>query len=161
MLLSNAYFETRRSMIKKLNHSNKTIALQIFTIFQSSYKIEAELIGTLNFPPLMRTAKDIENSDTLFYGFNENGCLAAIIEVDIDNKHLEINSLTVDPSYFRRGIANKLIKYILDIFDFSKASVETAVVNTPAINLYKNHGFVEYKRWTPSHGIEKLAMSIE
>lgn len=161
MLASSAYFETRRSMIKKLNHSNIKIALQIFTIFQSSYKIEAELIGTLNFPPLMRSAKDIENSDTLFYGFCENDCLAAIIEVDIDNKHLEINSLTVDPSYFRRGIANKLIKYILEIFDFSKVSVETAVVNAPAINLYKSHGFVEYKRWTPFHGIEKIAMSIE
>ena len=39
--------------------------------------------------------------------------------------------------------------------------VETAVVNTPAINLYKKHGFVEFKRWTPAHGIEKLAMSVE
>lgn len=161
MLSSSAYIETSRSMIKKLNHSNKKIALQIFTIFQSSYKVEAELIGTFNFPPLLRSANDIENSDTQFYGFSEKGCLAAIIEVDINNRHLEINSLTVDPSYFRRGIANKLIKYILEIFDFSKASVETAVVNAPAITLYKNHGFVEYKRWTPSHGIEKLAMSIE
>lgn len=148
-------------MIKKLNQSNKEIAHQIFTIFQNSYKIEAKLIGTLNFPPLLRSTKDIENSDTLFYGSSENGCLAAIIEVDINNRLLEINSLTVDPRYFRKGIANKLITYILETFDFSKASVETAVVNTPAINLYKKHGFVEYKRWTPSHGIEKLAMSID
>ncbi len=148
-------------MIKKLNQSNKEIAHQIFTIFQNSYKIEAKLIGTLNFPPLLRSTKDIENSDTLFYGSSENGCLAAIIEVDINNRLLEINSLTVDPRYFRKGIANKLITYILETFDFSKASVETAVVNTPAINLYKKHGFVEYKRWKPSHGIEKLAMSID
>ena len=39
--------------------------------------------------------------------------------------------------------------------------VETAVVNIPAISLYKKHGFVEFKRWTPSHGIKKLAMSVE
>ncbi|KGJ86766.1 GNAT family N-acetyltransferase [Colwellia psychrerythraea] len=148
-------------MIKKLNQSNKEIAHQIFTIFQNSYNIEAELIGTLNFPPLMRSTKDIENSDTLFYGFSEKGGLAAIIEVDIADRHLEINSLTVDPRYFRKGIANKLITYILEIFDYSKASVETAVVNAPAINLYKKHGFVEYKRWTPSHGIEKVAMLID
>ncbi len=44
--------------------------------------------------------------------------------------------------------------------DLSYARVETAVANTPAINLYKKHGFVEFKRWTPSHGIEKLAMSV-
>jgi hypothetical protein len=47
------------------------------------------------------------------------------------------------------------------MFSFSKAIVETAVVNEPAINLYKKHGFVEFKRWTPAHGIEKLALSIE
>lgn len=147
-------------MIKKLDNSNTYVANQIFTIFQNSYKIEAQLIGVLNFPPLLRSAKDIEDSKTKFYGFNENNCLAAIIEVIIEDRQLEIHSLTVDPKYFRKGIADKLIDYILEKFDFSKATVETAVVNTPAINLYKKHGFVEFKRWTPSHGIEKLAMSI-
>ena len=148
-------------MIKKLDNSNEAVANQIFTIFQNSYKVEAQLIGTVDFPPLLRSAKDIENSKTLFYGFSENKCLAAIIEIVIEGRHLEINSLTVDPDYFRRGIANKLISYVLKTFDFSQAIVETAVVNIPAINLYQKHGFVEYKRWTPSHGIEKIAMSIE
>jgi len=147
-------------MITKLDNSNEEVANQIFTIFQSSYKIEAQLIGTLDFPPLLRSAKDIEHSKTLFYGFSENECLAAIIEIVIEDKHLEIDSLTVDPNYFRKGIANKLISYVLEIIDFSEAIVETAVVNIPAINLYKKHGFVEFKRWTPSHGIQKLAMSV-
>ena len=148
-------------MIKKLNNSNEEVANQIFVIFQSSYKIEAQLIGTLNFPPLLRNVKDIENSKTLFYGYSENECLAAIIEITIEDNHLEIESLTVEPKYFRKGIAGKLISYVLDSFEFTKATVETAVVNKPAIILYKKHGFVEFKRWTPSHGIEKLAMSIE
>ncbi|AAZ25281.1 GNAT family N-acetyltransferase [Colwellia psychrerythraea] len=148
-------------MINKLDNLNEEVANQIFTVFQNSYKIEAQLIGTLNFPPLLRSAKDIENSKTLFYGFSENECLAAVIEIVLENKQLDINSLTVDPNYFRKGIANKLITYILDKFYFSEAIVETAVVNTPAINLYKKHGFVEFKRWIPSHGIEKLAMSVK
>ncbi|PKH87922.1 GNAT family N-acetyltransferase [Colwellia sp. Bg11-28] len=148
-------------MINKLDNLNEEVANQIFTVFQNSYKIEAQLIGTLNFPPLLRSAKDIENSKTLFYGFSENECLAAVIEIVIENKQLDINSLTVDPNYFRKGIANKLITYVLDKFYFSEAIVETAVVNTPAINLYKKHGFVEFKRWIPSHGIEKLAMSVK
>ena len=147
-------------MITKLENSNEKIASHIFTVFQNSYRVEAQLIGALNFPPLLRSAKDIENSKTLFYGFSENECLAAIIEIVIEDKHLEINSLTVDPNYFRKGIANKLISYVLEVIDFSEAIVETAVVNIPAINLYKKHGFVEFKRWTPSHGIEKLAMSV-
>lgn len=147
-------------MITKLDNSNKEVANQIFTIFQRSYKIEAQLIGTLYFPPLMRSAKDIKHSKTLFYGFSESECLAAIIEIVIKDKRLEINSLTVDPDFFRKGIADKLISYALNIINFSEAVVETAVVNIPAINLYKKHGFVEFKRWTPSHGIQKLAMSM-
>jgi ribosomal protein S18 acetylase RimI-like enzyme len=148
-------------MITKLDHSNEAVANQIFTAFQNSYKIEAQLIGTLDFPPLLRSAKDIQGAKTQFYGFSENQCLAAVIEVAIEDKQLSIDSLTVDPSYFRKGIANKLISHVLQEFDFSQAVVETAVANIPAINLYKKHGFVEFKRWTPSHGIEKLAMSIE
>ena len=147
-------------MIIKLENSNEEVANRIYTIFQNSYKVEAQLIGTLDFPPLLRSAKDIKNSNTLFYGFSENKCLAAIIEVSIEDEHLGIDSLTVDPNYFRKGIANKLISYVLNINDFSEAIVETAVVNIPAIKLYKKHGFVEFKRWTPSHGIEKLAMSV-
>jgi ribosomal protein S18 acetylase RimI-like enzyme len=147
-------------MIKKLDNSNEDIANQIFTIFQSAYKIEAQLIGVLDFPPLLRSAKDIENSKSLFFGFSENEFLAAIIEIVIEEKCLDIHSLTVAPHYFRKGIANKLLAYVLGKFDFSVAVVETAVVNAPAINLYKKHGFVEFKKWTPPHGIEKLALSV-
>ena len=92
--------------------------------------------------------------------FSDNQDIAAVIEIVIENQHLEIHSLTVDPKYFRQGIADKLICYVLDTHPFSEAIVETAVVNLPAINLYKKHGFVEFKRWTPSHGIKKVAMAI-
>ena len=148
-------------MITKLDNSNEDLANRIFTIFQDSYKVEAQLIGILNFPPLSRSSKDIRISKTQFYGFSENNSLAGIIEIVSEGMHLEIHSLTVDPRYFRRGIADKLMAYILEKFDFSEAIVETALVNTPAINLYKKHGFAEFKRWTPSHGIEKLAMCLE
>jgi ribosomal protein S18 acetylase RimI-like enzyme len=146
-------------MIIKLENSNEDIANLIYTVFQNSYKVEAQLIGVLDFPPLLRSIKDIVNSKTDFYGVRDNNCLAAVIEIVITDKKLEINSLTVDPTYFRKGLADTLMSYILDTFEFNQAIVETAVVNKPAINLYKKHGFVEFKRWTPSHGIEKLAMS--
>jgi GNAT superfamily N-acetyltransferase len=154
-------FKVSGNMITKLDNSNEDIANQIFIIFQNAYKIEAQLIGTLDFPPLFRSVNDIKSSNTQFYGFSENKCLAAIIEIVIEGKQLGIDSLTVDPKYFRKGIADKLINYVLKAFDITEAVVETAVVNTPAINLYKKHGFVEFKRWTPLHGIEKLAMSVK
>ena len=147
-------------MIIRLDNANNAIAKHIFTVFQRSYKIEAQLIGTTVFPPLSRRIKDIENSTTQFYGFIENNCLAAVIEIAASQQQLEINSLTVDPDFFRKGIAGKLIGFTLANFKFTKAFVETAVVNLPAIELYRKHGFVEFKRYTPSHGIEKIAMSL-
>jgi ribosomal protein S18 acetylase RimI-like enzyme len=74
---------------------------------------------------------------------------------------LEICSLTVDPNYFRRGIADKLINHVLDSSDCVEAVVETAIANTPAIKLYEKHGFIEYRRWKTSHGISKLAMLVK
>jgi len=148
-------------MITKIDNSNEAVANDIFTIFQNSYKVEAQLIGTLDFPPLFRSINNIENSTTQFYGFSENECLAAVIEIAMEGRQLHINSLTVDPSYFRKGIAKKLINYVLENMNYTEGIVETAVVNIPAINLYKKHGFVEFKRWIPSHGIEKLALSVE
>lgn len=148
-------------MINQLDNSNEEVGNQIFTVFQKSYKVEAQLINACNFPPLSRSVKDIKNSETLFYGFTESGCLAGIIEVARKGNNLEIDSLAIDPKYFKKGIAGKLIKYIFNLFEFTEAFVETAVANEPAINLYKKHGFVEFKRWTPSHGIRKIAMSLE
>ena len=148
-------------VITKLDHSNEDVAHRIYNIFQNSYKIEAQIIGAVDFPPLLRSVNDIEASKTQFYGLNENSQLVAVIEIALENTHLEIHSLTVEPQYFRKGIANRLITYILNMIVFSKATVETAVANTPAINLYKKHGFVEFKRWTPPDGIQKLAMSVE
>ena len=148
-------------MIIKLEQSNESVAGQIHTIFQKSYKIEAGLIGVEDFPPLLRTAKDIVNSKTHFYGFSDNHCLAAIIEIEVNGKHLNIHSLTVDPIYFKKGIASKLINYALTSFGIATATVETAVANEPAIKLYQKHGFREFKRWTPAHGIKKIALSYK
>ena len=148
-------------MIKHLENSDKEVAMEIYRVFQSSYKIEADLIGVDNFPPLSRTREDIAHSETSFYGFFENNSLASVIEIMVENNQLRIYSLTVDPNHFRKGIAGKVINYVLDSFEYNDATVETAVVNEPAIKLYRKHGFVEFKRWTPSHGIKKLAMAVK
>ncbi len=160
-LESNANVGCMHRMITKLDNSDEKVANQIFTVFQRSYQVEAQLIGTLDFPPLFRSVEDIACSKTQFYGFIENECVAAIIETSVEEKHSDINSLTVDPNYFRKGIASKLIRFVLDEIEFSEAVVETAVVNLPAINLYKKYGFIEIKRWTPSHGIKKIALSFK
>ncbi|TMN36910.1 GNAT family N-acetyltransferase [Pseudoalteromonas sp. S2755] len=148
-------------MIQKLNNRDELVAIEIFNVFQRSYKVEAELIGASYFPPLSRTVEDICSATTHFYGYFENQNLAAVIEIVIVEKMLKIDSLTVDPSYFRKGIAGKLLNFALTEFDAAKVIVETATANAPAIKLYNKHGFVESKRWLPAHGIEKVALAVD
>jgi ribosomal protein S18 acetylase RimI-like enzyme len=146
-------------MIKKLDNRNQAEANTIYEIFQNAYKAEAELIQAVNFPPLSRTIECIKVSETAFYCLSVNQSAAAIIEISLHDQLLDINSLTVEPAYFRQGLGNKLLSYILDTLEYDKAVVETAMKNLPAINLYQQNGFVKFKQWTPEHGIEKLAMS--
>ena len=116
------------------------------------------MVGAKQFPPLLRTVEDLQNSETEFFGFFCGDDLAAVIEISSQDAHLHINSLTVLPEFFRRGIASKLINFVLQEMDYERATVETATVNKPAIALYQKHGFVEYKQYVPDHGIAKIAL---
>lgn len=145
-------------MIQKLNHLNSSVSEQIYQVFQSSYRIEAERIGVTDFPPLKRRSVDIASAATAFLGFVKEQKLAAVIEVEISDKTLDIHSLTVSPDFFKQGIAGQLMHYVLTKFEFTQAIVETASANIPAIKLYEKFGFSVFKQWTPAHGIEKVAM---
>lgn len=145
-------------MITTLAHHKRTIAEQIHSVFQASYKLEAELIQAQNFPPLKRTVEQIAQSNNVFIAMQEGRQLRAVIEVELASDVLEINSLVVAPEFFRKGIAGQLLQHVFSLGDFEKTLVETASKNKPAILLYEKHGFKEIKRWTPEHGIEKVAM---
>ena len=152
--------------IQKLNNSASEDSQQIYQVFQSAYKIEADLIGIENFPPLSRTVEHIQASTTQFYGCIVEGELAGVIEISLSEESaeniskttLEIESLTVSPLFFKQGIASRLIEFVLQNKAFEYAIVETAAVNQPAIKLYEKHGFRIFKQFTPEHGIEKAAL---
>ena len=53
-------------MINRLANYNENVSINIHSVFQNAYKIEAQLIGTDEFPPQSRNAKDIKNSKSFF-----------------------------------------------------------------------------------------------
>ncbi|MEQ9405789.1 MAG: N-acetyltransferase [Cyclobacteriaceae bacterium] len=144
--------------ITKLLHSNIEIATQIYHVFQVSYQVEADLVGTNNFPPLKRSVQDIIRSDTDFYGYLSEGVLSAVVELELKESHLHICSLVVHPDYFRRGIGRQLVYFALDSMNPETATVETASVNEPAISLYKRAGFSEERKYMTEVGIEKIRL---
>lgn len=144
--------------IRKINHLENDEAEKIWHVFQRSYRIEADLIGATNFPPLNRTAGDIQSSKTEFFGFQKENAVAGVIEIDHHTHVLDICSLVVDPDHFRLGIGSQLMDYVLGLFDPVHSIVETALVNRPAISLYEAKGYVEEKRWMTSFKIEKIKL---
>lgn len=143
-------------MISTLQHNHRTIAQQIHVIFQASYAVEAELLGATHFPPLNRPVESYVQSNNSFYGYTERGQLAGVIEVELCNEYVDINSLVVEPKFFRLGIASKLLAFTFEKFDTHRFVVETGLDNIPAIRLYKKHEFVEIKQWDTHFGIRKV-----
>ena len=143
-------------MIDRLQNSDLEIAEKIHSVFQASYKIEAELLNAKDFPPLKRTLESYVKSNTSFYGYLKNKELAGVIEIDYNNTVTQINSLVVDPKFFRQGIAKKLMEFVFKTFDSNLFVVETGLKNEPASELYKKFNFKEVKQWNIDNGIRKI-----
>ena len=139
-----------------INHKNKDQAQKIYRVFQVSYAIEAEILKAVDFPPLKRTILDFIDSETLFLGYEKDQKLAAVIELDIQKKSIHIQSLVVDPQFFRHGIAGKLIDFVFENYNTRLFTVETGLENLPAVMLYKKYGFVETMQYDTNHGIRKV-----
>jgi len=143
-------------MIKKLNNKDIVIAKKIRLVFQVSYAIEAKLLNATNFPPLNRTLNDFINCDTQFYGYWKNEALTAVVEIRDNQNSTLIQSLVVDPLYFRQGIAGKLINFVFENYNSKTFNVETGLANLPAIKLYERFGFSEVKQYDTDVGIRKI-----
>ncbi|MEL4457090.1 GNAT family N-acetyltransferase [Lutimonas vermicola] len=147
-------------MIEKIDHSSLKTSKLIYNIFQKSYAVEALLLNHDDFPPLKRTASEIQQSKTTFYGYRHEEELCAIMELEINENHIHIRSLTVAPEFFRKGIGYRLLCFVRDTFKVDLLSVETGHDNFPAVNFYLNFGFKKNKVWMTEVGIEKISFTL-
>jgi GNAT superfamily N-acetyltransferase len=146
------------SPLEELDHRSHETANRIHDLFQCSYQVEAELIGASSFPPLERSAWEVRTATSRFLGHWIGAELAAVLEYSGDETHLSIDSLVVHPKYFRRGIASRILRALLEEVDWQTADVETAAGNAPAIALYEKFGFYCSRLWMSEDGIEKVQL---
>ncbi|WP_234423347.1 MULTISPECIES: GNAT family N-acetyltransferase [Aquimarina] len=143
-------------MIERLQNNDIEVSKKIHSVFQVSYKVEAKLLNVTDFPPLKRSIENYVNSSTQFFGYFKDQELAGVIEIEHNNNFTDINSLVVDPKFFRQGIARKLMEFVFNTFDSDLFVVETGLENRPATKLYKNSGFKEVKQWDTDFGVRKI-----
>lgn len=131
-------------MIQKLIANSYNTALSILNIQILAYEIEAKYINSTAIPRLYDTVTDIQNCDETFHGYFLENSLIGFISFKVDEDIVDIHRLVVSPNHFHKGIATKLLLFIFDMFSSSKAYiVQTGKNNTPALSLYKKHGFIE------------------
>ncbi len=134
-------------------HTDKVFAQAIHTLFQRAYKLEADLLGARDFPPLRRTLEDIMESSCSFHGFINDNRLSALIEIEEQHSQLCIHSLVVDPDFFRTGFASRLLRLIIISSPCKPIQVSTAQANLPAMTLYKKMGFHPERFWQTPDGM--------
>lgn len=145
-----------RKMIKKLTHRNRSTSEDIRAVFQISYAVEAELLQATDFPPLKRPLEAFTNSDNQFFGYYMKDELAAVMEIDKKTASVHIQSLVVQPKYFRKGIGRKLVAHAFEQYQTPLFTVETGLANEPATQLYLQMGFSKVLEYDTEHGIRKV-----
>ncbi len=134
--------------IQRVNHTRESVAREIHAVQMSAYAQEAKLLGTVYFPPLLRTVADVRAcGEEFFVGYVVDELVAGIsVWPDPEGMGRNIASLVVAPPFQRRGIASSLMAEVLLRYGTSTLTVQTGSKNTPALNLYAQAGFVELRR---------------
>lgn len=132
-----------QELIQFIDIVNRVSAEQIWHLQQRSYRIEAELIGWEDLPPLRESVEDLMACGETFAVFWEEGDVAGAISYKRLGDTLDIHRMMVDPGHFRKGIASRLLQFAENAQTGVAATlVSTGALNEPAINLYKRHGFI-------------------
>lgn len=150
--------------IKLLDQSQPETAERLFALSQRAYRVEAELIGASDFPPLRRRGWEFQQSSNRFYGLVENAELLAAAELEVAQQQgremVIIGSFVVLPERFRSGLGSQLLQVILARTDGIDLQVETARQNEPAIGLYRKFGFSESSRHKNRDGYEIVTLEL-
>ncbi|MGN7765102.1 GNAT family N-acetyltransferase [Paenibacillus sp. 22594] len=143
--------------IIKLDLQDGDTLSELWSLQHKAYRLEAEIIGFHEIPPLLETRDMLSRSEELFYGsFDDHGDLmGAVAVLEESPGKLTVTRMMVNPNFFRQGVAGNLLEYIFNLYwKMEQFIVSTGKLNVPAVTLYTKHGFI------PA-GIEEVAPGVE
>ncbi|CAH1222426.1 hypothetical protein PAECIP111892_05155 [Paenibacillus auburnensis] len=143
--------------IIKLDLKDAFILSELWSLQHKAYRLEAELIGFNEIPPLLETRDMLAGSTEEFYGcFDDSGDLmGAVAVLEESTGKLTVTRMMVHPDHFRKGVAGGLLEFIFQHYSrMAQFIVSTGKLNIPAVTLYTKHGFI------PA-GVEEVAPGVE
>ncbi|MFC0562204.1 GNAT family N-acetyltransferase [Halalkalibacter alkalisediminis] len=144
-------------MIKEIKISNRKNAEKVLNIQIPSYKVEAEIIGSCEIPPLKDTVDTLQQCGETFFGYYTNEELCGAISIKVENDEVDIHRLIVHPSHFRKGIAQRLLNFLESNFEVKTIKVATGSKNAPAVSFYIKNGFENIQKVTVN---EQLSLTF-
>jgi ribosomal protein S18 acetylase RimI-like enzyme len=149
-------------MIRKLAFDTNEKALELLQLQMCAYRVEAELIGFDDIPPLKDTISSIREAKETFYGIYMGDELAGAISYETFGGEVTICRVMVHPDHFRKGIASSLLQHVLKVEQAAeRIYVSTGAKNEPAVRLYLTHDFREHARRVIGPDIELITFVKE
>lgn len=114
---------------------------QLRELQRAAYRVEAELIGYDQMPPLREEVTDILRLDLTILGAVEANRLIGMLGYARVTGTVDIDRLAVEPGHFRRGVGRMLLDAVhRRESDAARFEVSTGAANRPAIALYEAMG---------------------
>lgn len=104
------------------------------------------MITSTNDYSYLNTLSDYVITDNAFNHvliYKDDDKILGFLDYSVMYERAEINYIFVLKEYRSKGIASKLLEYMLDNNDFNEISLEVNVNNKEAIKLYQKYGFRE------------------
>lgn len=144
-------------MIRQCSLQDDDTVRQIWSLQHIAYRIEAELIGAKELPPLMDTLESLRRCGETFYAeFDEEDEIHGVVAVECEQTGtLTISRMMVHPAYARQGIGSHLLEHVFSRYpDVPLYIVSTGTRNEPAVKLYRKQGFEPVEAFEVSPGVE-------
>lgn len=136
--------------VEPIDQRELSVARAIHAVLLLAHAQEARLLQVEDFEPMAQAPEDLQQGDAVFLGALRGNELLACVSLVPDDEpgQIAIGTLVVHPTEQRRGLARALVTQALQRCAGQPVSVTTAVLNAPALALYRGLGFVEYRRGT-------------
>jgi ribosomal protein S18 acetylase RimI-like enzyme len=128
--------------IVEVDHRQADIAAGLAVLQRLAYRVEADLIGFDGIPGLTVTAAEVAaRSGVRWLAFVHGDEIIGGLCEERTGLVCDIDTLVVDPRYFRRGVGRALVARSIADSEIERWTVGTAAANVPARSLYESFGF--------------------
>lgn len=127
--------------VEVLDLSDPSTAAAVLRLQHAAYRVEADLIGFEDIPPLHETLMQLVGTPLQWLGVRSpDGDIAAALAYTTDDTSVDIDRLVVSPDLFRNGYGSALVAAIDPT---ATVTVSTGSANVPAHRLYEGLGFAK------------------